>query len=264
MNTAELKRRAKARIADLGWKPVILLFLIPIVMQIFSTWSSRPDSSSVDISSTSSSASDAVSSIPGWLGVALAVFGIATILIAIAIGLVGSIFQGNAIFVLMDKRDAQSNNLVPSQDMFQSFRNGDWLPILTISLIQTLVVFICLVPAIIAFLIGIAVGPFVILGLVLTIAGLIAAIIVNYGWTQAIYIGHDLRRANQYVSAFDCLKRSWNMMRGYKGTRFYLDLTFFGWLLVAAITFGLATIYVMPYQQTTNLEFYDELQTKLG
>ena len=51
-------------------------------------------------------------------------------------------------------------------------------------------------------------------------------------------------------------------MKGHKGELFVLYLSFIGWWLVAAITFGIGALYVYPYQQVTSANFYLALKNR--
>ncbi len=64
-----------------------------------------------------------------------------------------------------------------------------------------------------------------------------------------------------HVSATEALKISMRMTNGYKGEIFVLGLTFIGWFLLSALTFGLLGIfYVNPYYYTTLAGMYQELK----
>ena len=51
------------------------------------------------------------------------------------------------------------------------------------------------------------------------------------------------------------------MTQGHKLNIFILDLSFFGWALLGAITFGLTDIfYTLPYREATEAELYAVLR----
>ena len=52
------------------------------------------------------------------------------------------------------------------------------------------------------------------------------------------------------------------MMRGHKWELFVLGLSFFWWILLIVITFGLAAIYVVPYMHTTTANYYEKLKSE--
>ena len=55
----------------------------------------------------------------------------------------------------------------------------------------------------------------------------------------------------------DALKKSEEMMMGHKKEAFILDLSFFLWNILSALTVGVAHIfYVGPYERATDAEFY--------
>lgn len=58
----------------------------------------------------------------------------------------------------------------------------------------------------------------------------------------------------------EALEESKCMMRGHKWELFVLDLSFFGWLLLVVITLGIAALYVVPYMQQAEANFYRVLK----
>ncbi len=63
------------------------------------------------------------------------------------------------------------------------------------------------------------------------------------------------------VKARDALKLSMRMTKGYKADIFVTLLSFLGWLILSAFTFGiLEIVYVGPYMNTTLAGVYEELK----
>ena len=61
------------------------------------------------------------------------------------------------------------------------------------------------------------------------------------------------------VSATDALKVSMRMMNGHKWELFVFGLSFIGWMLLSALTFGLLQIFfVTPYMNTALAGYYSE------
>lgn len=87
-------------------------------------------------------------------------------------------------------------------------------------------------------------GLFVFLWLLLLI---IPGIIKALAYSQASYIMAE----NPDKDIMDCLRESEKLMVGHKGEFFVLVLSFIGWGLFVAITFGIGIIYVSPYFNTT-------------
>ena len=94
------------------------------------------------------------------------------------------------------------------------------------------------------------------LSLLLIVPGIIAALM----YSQVFFILSE----DNTKSISRCLSESSEMMKGHKGELFVLYLSFIGWWLVAAITFGIGALYVYPYQQVTSANFYLALKNRLG
>ena len=61
----------------------------------------------------------------------------------------------------------------------------------------------------------------------------------------------------------EAFRISKEMMTGQKMDAFVLDLSFFGWYLLTAVTCGIAGIfYVSPYVHATNAELYVTLRNQ--
>lgn len=88
--------------------------------------------------------------------------------------------------------------------------------------------------------------------LLFVIPGIIAA----YRYSQAFYILAE----NPDKGIMECIDESKAMMNGHKMDKFILDLSFFPWYLLIAVTCGIATIYVTPYMQVTSAAFYNTLK----
>lgn len=86
----------------------------------------------------------------------------------------------------------------------------------------------------------------------------IPGIVKAYSYSMSLYILAE----NKGKSARECIRESMIMTEGYKMDLFVLDLSFIGWALVTAITFGLAGIWVVPYMQATKVNAYRFLKAK--
>ena len=93
-------------------------------------------------------------------------------------------------------------------------------------------------------------GIFIFLwSLLLIIPGIIKAC----AYSQAPYILMD----NPDMTAMECIAASSRLMRGYKGEWFVLQLSFIGWEILAALTFGILQIWLQPYIGIANAGFYN-------
>ncbi|MCR4924845.1 MAG: DUF975 family protein, partial [Clostridiales bacterium] len=82
----------------------------------------------------------------------------------------------------------------------------------------------------------------------------IPGIIKAYSYYFTNFIVHD----NPNISATDAITLSRRITKGFKGQLFVLDLSFLLWDLLAAITCGIACIWVLPYKTATKAAFYEE------
>lgn len=102
----------------------------------------------------------------------------------------------------------------------------------------------------------ILVGIIVVLcSLLFVIPGIIMAI--AYTYATMIVIDSNL-------SGTEPLKKSREMMKGYKWDYFVFGLSFIGWCLLIAPTFGLIMIWLFPYMVVANAMYYDKLKQKAG
>ncbi len=62
------------------------------------------------------------------------------------------------------------------------------------------------------------------------------------------------------IDAMEALRKSEDMMRGHKMRLFYIHLSFIGWYILSALTFGILLIYVIPYQRLVVTNFYLDLR----
>lgn len=89
--------------------------------------------------------------------------------------------------------------------------------------------------------------------LLFVIPGIIAAL----SYSMVMYL-----MADGDIDSTNTLKRSKEMMDGYKWDYFVFGLSFILWILLVMITFGIAIIYVAPYMSIANALYYEELKKK--
>ena len=83
----------------------------------------------------------------------------------------------------------------------------------------------------------------------------IPGIIKAISYSQAMYIAAE----NPEIGALEAINRSKALMNGHKMELFMLMLSFIGWIILGAFTFGLLYIWLLPYMQTTMALFYKNL-----
>ena len=88
--------------------------------------------------------------------------------------------------------------------------------------------------------------------LLLIIPGIIAAI----AYSQTYYIIAE----DDSIGAMDAIKKSKQMMDGYKWKYFCLGLRFIGWGLLCILTLGIGFLWLIPYIQISFAKFYDDVK----
>lgn len=103
------------------------------------------------------------------------------------------------------------------------------------------------------------------------IATILVGIIVGIGIVFCIVPGIILSLAYTFVtlliidsdiSGVDALKKSREMMKGYKLDYFVFTLSFLGWYILSIFTFGILLIWVIPYFNVANTIYYEKLKEK--
>ena len=61
-------------------------------------------------------------------------------------------------------------------------------------------------------------------------------------------------------TAMQCLEESKRIMRGNILSLFILQLSFLPWALLVTVTFGIASVYVVPYVSATTANFYNAIK----
>ena len=87
---------------------------------------------------------------------------------------------------------------------------------------------------------------------------IIPGIIKSYSYWMVPYI----TAANPNLSASRAFEISKKTMNGNKWRTFVLQLSFIGWDLLAALTFGIGYYFLAPYKETTYAELYAALKEK--
>ena len=106
-----------------------------------------------------------------------------------------------------------------------------WLNVLLVSLIMSV-------------LIGLGFALFIIPGIILSLGLSMSSLIV---------IDSDL-------GPIDALKKSWEIMKGYKWNYLVFILSFLGWILLSPLTFFLLLIWLVPYMTVAEIMYYEKLK----
>lgn len=91
----------------------------------------------------------------------------------------------------------------------------------------------------------------IILGMLLIVPGFI----LTCSYAMAPYILAE----DPTCSGTDALRRSRALMQGHKMDLFLLELSFFGWAILAAFTFGIGNLFLTPYREASRASFYRDI-----
>ena len=82
----------------------------------------------------------------------------------------------------------------------------------------------------------------------------VPGIIKAYSYSMSYYILAD----HPEYTWSEAHKASIEMMKGKKAKLFFLELSFIGWMVLSAITFGILELWVIPYISLAIANFYNE------
>ena len=84
---------------------------------------------------------------------------------------------------------------------------------------------------------------------------IIPGIIKAYAYSMAFYIKQD----HPEYEWKECLDESQRIMDGHKADLFLLQLSFIGWMILCIFTAGIGFLWLEPYMQAAQANFYNEL-----
>ena len=67
-----------------------------------------------------------------------------------------------------------------------------------------------------------------------------------------------LLEENKDLTAKEIVNKSQELMKGHRWKLFCLALSFIGWFILSAFTFGIGLLFVIPYMQMAFVAFYKE------
>ena len=85
---------------------------------------------------------------------------------------------------------------------------------------------------------------------------IIPGIIAGLAYSQTFYILAE----DDTIGSMDALRKSKEMMNGYKWKYFCLGLRFIGWALLCVLTVGIGFLWLSPYIQVSYAKFYEDLK----
>lgn len=87
---------------------------------------------------------------------------------------------------------------------------------------------------------------------------IIPGIVKGYSYAMTPFILAE----HPELTASRAIELSQQMMDGHKAELFFLDLSFIGWSLLAAMTLNLGNLVLNPYRNAAHAAFYRQLQTE--
>lgn len=126
----------------------------------------------------------------------------------------------------------------------------------------TLISWIPLIPSFVFDLMApemLSTASYLIMSELLTIAG----IILGFLFTLPFYLIFWIYADDPDVDTREALKRSIALMRGAKWRLCLMQLGFFGWTILGALSFGIGFLWILPYMNQTFTNFYLELKQEL-
>lgn len=151
-------------------------------------------------------------------------------------GILGAIFSAGISWTFLDLIRGKKQEIRPFSDVFRGFAGPVVLGL--IGLYVLMVIFISLWL------------------LLLVIPG----IIKGYSYSQAYFVYYDAyEETGVRPGLLKSITRSRQLMKGYKGQLFLLDLSFLGWHILAILTVGIGYLWLTPYISATKAAFYENL-----
>ena len=89
-----------------------------------------------------------------------------------------------------------------------------------------------------------------------TLLLIIPGIVMGIAYSMTMFIIAE----DKDIPAMDAIRRSRDMMTGYKWKFFCLNLRFIGWVLLTIVTLGIAQFWFEPYMRMSYLQFYEDVK----
>lgn len=85
---------------------------------------------------------------------------------------------------------------------------------------------------------------------------IIPGIMVAYSYMLTFFILSD----DPSLTSSQAMKKSKNMMKGYKWKAFFLSCRFIGWALLTILTLGIGFLWLLPYIGMSFAKFYEDIK----
>lgn len=84
----------------------------------------------------------------------------------------------------------------------------------------------------------------------------IPGVVKSYSYAMTFYLLRD----NPSLTPTEAITRSREIMNGNKWRLFCLHFSFIGWILLSLVTCGIGMLFVLPYMQVAQAEFYESIK----
>ena len=95
------------------------------------------------------------------------------------------------------------------------------------------------------------------LSILIFLPAIVVIIIKSLAYSQTLYLISD----NRTIGPLNAIRKSKEMMRGYKWKLFCLGLRSIGWWLLCVLTLGIGFLWLVPYMAVSYARFYDDLRS---
>ena len=103
------------------------------------------------------------------------------------------------------------------------------------------------------------------------VGGMVLMYVLTFLWTLLFIIPGIIKAFSYSMTPFildefpelspsEAIHRSRMMMKGHKFDLFWLYLSFIGWAILAILTCGIGFLWLIPYMQTAEAAFYEEVK----
>lgn len=105
---------------------------------------------------------------------------------------------------------------------------------------------------------GNALGAYILIALIVL---LFTLLLIVPGIMAALALSQTFRIMREYpeLSITDAMRKSRDLMNGYKMDYFLFNLSFIGWAILCILTLGLGFLVLIPYVYTSNTIFYNHI-----
>ena len=105
------------------------------------------------------------------------------------------------------------------------------------------------------------------------VGGMLLMSVYTFAWTLLLIVPGVIKSFSYALTPFiltdkpelsanEAIELSMKMMDGHKHDLFVLYLSFFGWYLLSFLTLCIGILWVVPYQYTTMVAFYEDIKAE--